>query len=625
MCGIAGIFRPAGRLSEEEPLLQVRDAMRHRGPDGEGIYLSPDRSAALLHRRLAVIDLSGTGLQPMSSPDGRFHIVYNGEVYNFRELRSELLSRGHTFRGTSDTEVILAGYREWGHDCLLRFNGMFALAVWDVLERRLFLARDRLGVKPLYYMDRAGAFAFASELHALKFLSSFSGRVDGTALRYFFLFGYVPGPHAVWEGIRKLCPGHRMTVDSSGVRLERYWDPLDPERLRESAIPAGAGNRAEELEFLLKSAVRYRLISDVPVGAFLSGGVDSSAVVAFMQEASREPVETFAVGIRESKEDEAPHAGKVAQLLGTRHHETYIEPAAAFAEGERLLSSLDEPLADASLVPTALVSRLARSRVTVSLSGDGGDELFSGYPRYRWAIRERTLAGVPRPARLAAARLLLGIPRERAAKAAHALRFRGEDDFYLHAVGVGRPWHLAAMFGDCPDTASLPFGEALRRTGSLDPRIRFAAVDLATYLPDDILTKVDRASMACSLEARIPFLDYRIVEWALRLPPEERWGGGVQKRILRKVLGRRLPGALFNRPKRGFTIPVSPWLRREGREALREAVSRPGIPGLAPEGRRFLERLGKEHLSGKSDHSQFLWALLAWHWWARGNRVEGLR
>ncbi len=619
MCGIAGFVSIAGGIPGEETLLRVRDGMRHRGPDGAGIYLSPDRSAALVHRRLAVIDLTETGHQPMSSPDDRFHLVYNGEVYNFPEIRADLARLGYSFRGSSDTEVILAAFREWGPDCVFRFNGMFAFAVWDASLRRLFLARDRLGVKPLYYTVQSGVFAFASELHALAALPFFRKRTDPAAVRLYFLFGYVPSPRGIWEGTRKLPAGHRMTVDGSGLSIERYWDPLERSREGPTSGPVRETDRVGELEHLLDSAVRYRLVSDVPVGAFLSGGVDSSTVVALMQAASSGPVETFSVGIREKGEDEAPFAREVAKVLGTCHHEMYVEPSEAFSEGAVLLGGLDEPFADPSLVPTALVSRLARTRVTVSLSGDGGDELFSGYPRYRWARRQNTLSLIPRPARLGMAALLQKIDEGRSAKAAQALRFHGENDFYLHAVGVGRPRHLLAMFGDCPDTADLPFGEALKRTAGLDPRVRFAAVDLVTYLPDDILTKVDRASMAFSLEARVPFLDYRIVEWSMSLSPDDRWKGAVQKRILKRVLSRHLPPSLFDRPKRGFTMPVAAWLRAFGSGALSEAVAQPLIPGLTAGGRKFLGDLEKEHSGGRADHSQFLWAFLAWHWWAKKN------
>lgn len=619
MCGIAGFVSVTGEIPGDETLFRVRDAMSHRGPDGAGIYISPDRSAALVHRRLAVIDLTETGHQPMSSPDGRFHLAYNGEVYNFPEIREDLSRLGYSFRGSSDAEVILSAYREWGPDCVSRFNGMFAFAVWDAVRRRLFLARDRLGVKPLYYTEQSGVFAFASELHALTALPRFRRRIDPAAVRFYFLFGYVPSPMGIWEGTRKLPPGHRATVGRSGLSMERYWDPLAYAAVRPVSPPEQEPERVAELERLLESAVRYRLVSDVPVGAFLSGGVDSSTVVALMQAASSSPVETFSVGIREKGEDEAPFARKVATALGTRHQEIYVEPSEAFSEGAGLLGGLDEPFADPSLIPTALVSRLARTRVTVSLSGDGGDELFSGYPRYRWARRQHSLSLIPRPARLGLAALLQGVPRGRAAKTAQALRFRGGDDFYLHAVGVGRPWQLEAMFGDSPDPESLPFGDALRRTAGLDPRVRFAAVDLATYLPDDILTKVDRASMAFSLEARVPFLDYRVVEWAMSLPPEDRWKGSVQKRILRKVLERRLPPALFDRPKRGFTIPVAGWLRTIGRGMLSKAVAQPLLPGLTAGGRTFLGDLEKGHVGGRADHSQILWALLAWRWWAQRN------
>lgn len=622
MCGIAGFVSITGGIPGEETLIRVRDAMRHRGPDGAGIYLSADRSAALVHRRLAVLDLTETGHQPMSSSDGRFHIAYNGEVYNFPELRADLSRSGHSFRGTSDTEVILAAFREWGPDCVSRFNGMFAFAVWDADLRRLFLARDRLGVKPLYYTEQEGVFAFASELHALTALPRFRRRADPAAVRQYFLFGYVPSPGAIWEGTHKLPPGHRMTVDRSGSSIERYWDPLGSCTESPAVSPGREPDHVEELERLLESAVRYRLVSDVPVGAFLSGGIDSSTVVALMQAASSGPVETFSVGIREKGEDEVPFAREVAKALGTNHREIYVDPAEAFSEGAGLLGGLDEPFADPSLVPTALVSRLARTRVTVSLSGDGGDELFSGYPRYRWARRQHSLSLIPRPARLGMSALLQGVPRGRAAKAAQALHFRGEDDFYLHAVGVGRPRQLAEMFGDSPDPGSLPFGEALRRTEGLDPRIRFAAVDLVTYLPDDILTKVDRASMAVSLEARVPFLDFRIVEWAMSLPPEARWKGAVQKRVLRKVLERHLPPKLFDRPKRGFTIPVARWLRTAGTDLLSEAVERPLVPGLTDGGKRYLRELARAHSGGRADHSQLLWALLAWRWWAKRNLPE---
>jgi asparagine synthase (glutamine-hydrolysing) len=597
------------------------DALAHRGPDASGTHLSPDGRVGLSHRRLSILDLSPAGAQPMFSADGSLVLSFNGEVYNFREIREELTGRGHTFRGGSDTEVMLAAIREWGVDAAVRrFIGMFAFALWDSGTRKLHLVRDRLGIKPLYLARLPGILLFASELKALLAYPDFPRVVERAALQYFLEFQYVPGPHAIYRGMEKVLPGRIIEIDGDGKITDRaYWDLFDHWGKPEGR-PRTEGEYVEELTALLDSSIRYRMISDVPLGAFLSGGIDSSLVVALMRKAASGPVKTFSIGFRESGYDESPHARAVAAHLGTDHHEKICTPREAQALVRRIPDVYDEPFADSSAIPTMLVSEFTRQHVTVSLSGDGGDELFCGYPRYAWIRRGNVVRGIPGFLRRPLCSLLSRVPIHKVQRGAESILYDDPAEMYFHTVGIFERRRLGEILPEVVDDAHLPYFRTFR-----DPRCggiveRAMATDIRTYLVDDILTKVDRASMAYSLEARVPLLDHRIVEFAARLPMEHKVHGGRTKHLLRKILYRHVPREQIDRPKMGFGIPVNRWLRNELRPLLaeflnEERVRREGF--LRPEG---VARVVREHLSGRRDHQYRLWALLAFAMWVERYR-----
>jgi len=621
VCGIAGFLSTGPARPGEGVLRAMGDALAHRGPDASGTHLSPDGRVGLSHRRLSILDLSPAGAQPMFSADGLFVLSFNGEVYNFRELREELTGRGHTFRGGSDTEVMLAAIREWGVDAAVRrFIGMFAFALWDSGTRKLYLVRDRLGIKPLYLARLPGILLFASELKALLAYPDFPRVVDRAALQYFLEFQYVPGPHAIYRGVEKVLPGRIIEIDGDGKITDRaYWDLFDHWGKAEGDTRT-EGECEEELSALLDSSIRYRMISDVPLGAFLSGGIDSSLVVALMQKPASGPVKTFSIGFRESGYDESPHARAVAAHLGTDHHEKICTPREAQALVRRIPDACDEPFADSSAIPTMLVSEFTRGHVTVSLSGDGGDELFCGYPRYAWIRQGNVVRGIPGFLRRPLCSLLSRVPIHKVQRGAESILYDDPAEMYFHTVGIFERRRLGEILPEVVDDAHLPYFRTFR-----DPRCggiveRAMATDIRTYLVDDILTKVDRASMAYSLEARVPLLDHRIVEFAARLPMEHKVHGGGTKHLLRKILYRHVPREQIDRPKMGFGIPVNRWLRNELRPLLaeylnQERVRREGF--LRPEG---VARVVREHLSGRRDHQYRLWALLVFAMWVERYR-----
>ncbi|MBP2688382.1 MAG: asparagine synthase (glutamine-hydrolyzing), partial [Deltaproteobacteria bacterium] len=512
MCGIAGFLSSGVARPGEGVLRAMGDALAHRGPDASGTYLSPDDRVGLSHRRLSILDLSPAGAQPMFSADGSLVLSFNGEVYNFREIREELAGCGHSFKGGSDTEVMLAAFREWGVDAAVRrFIGMFAFALWDSETRKLHLVRDRLGIKPLYLARLPGILLFASELKALLAYPDFPREVDRAALQYFLEFQYVPGPHAIYRGVEKILPGHIVEIDGDAkITDHAYWDLFDHWGKAEGR-PRTEGEYEEELSVLLDSSVRYRMISDVPLGAFLSGGIDSSLVVALMRKAASGPVKTFSIGFRESGYDESPHARAVAAHLGTDHHEKICTPREAQALVRRIPDACDEPFADSSAIPTMLVSEFTRQHVTVSLSGDGGDELFCGYPRYRWVRQGNLALRIPDLLRKPVASLLSRVPIHKVQRGAESVLYDDPAEMYFHTVGIFERRRLGEIVPEVVDDGHLPYFRTFR-----DPRCggiveRAMATDIKTYLVDDILTKVDRASMAYSLEARVPLLDHRIV------------------------------------------------------------------------------------------------------------------
>jgi asparagine synthase (glutamine-hydrolysing) len=631
MCGICG-FLLARRELPPADMVAVVDAMadtlRHRGPDDAGSFVEPAAGVAFGHRRLSIIDLSAAGRQPMTSACGRFVITYNGEIYNFRELRRILAQRGQRFRGHSDTEVLLGAIAEWGVErALSRTHGMFAFALWDRQTRRLILARDRVGKKPLYYGWCGGAFLFASEFKALHRHPAFDGEVDRDALGLFVQLGWVPGPYSIDRRIRKLPPGTILTLDAAGGSLEpvlqTWWSAREVIETGDRAPFAGSFDEAADaLDSLLGAAVRDRMIADVSLGALLSGGVDSSTVVALMQAASALPVRTFSIGFREPKHDEAPFARAIAAHLGTDHTELYVGPEDSLALVPELPEIYDEPFADPSQIPTALVCRLARNGVTVALSGDGGDELLAGYQRYRrsldaWQRLQRWPAG----ARRTAESLTVALDDRFAAPKWLSKAAR-------HAAGIGAADALDLFVGErtrTPDPARLVRGACALPHLLADrqswpdvdqPLQAMMYLDFAGYLPDDCLVKVDRASMASSLEVRCPLLDHRVVELAWSLPLHMRIDQRGAKRVLKAVLERYVPHTLFERPKRGFGVPIGAWLRgplRDWAETLLDErrLAREGY--LEP---RAVRAAWQQHLSGRRDRPELLWHLLtfqAWH------------
>ncbi|HWG34427.1 MAG TPA: asparagine synthase (glutamine-hydrolyzing), partial [Gemmatimonadaceae bacterium] len=590
MCGIAGILasntaRPADVL--HELACRMGDAIAHRGPDDHGAWIDAPAGVALAHRRLSVIDLSFEGHQPMASLSGRYVIVYNGEIYNYSEVRGQIEAANgeRRWRGHSDTEVMLAAFEQWGlDDALARFNGMFAFGLWDRRDRTLHVARDRLGEKPLYYGVIGDAFAFASELKALRTLSAFANEVDRDALALFLRFNFVPAPWSIYRGISKLLPGTRAEIrtQSDGrfaVRHVAYWDVATV--ARNGLIHPAAHDATvaiDRLQAALERAVRLRMVADVPVGAFLSGGIDSSVVTAAMQRQSSKSVRTFTMGFAEAAFDEAPFARQVATHLGTDHTELYVTGEAARSVVPLLPTMYDEPFADSSQIPTYLMSRLARAQVTVALSGDGGDELFCGYERY---VRNMQIECAPSLLRRAAAAALRKLspgtvelvarglqpvvpralrfahPGEKMHKLVAALDHANPRERYLEVVSFwagGAPIH-----GNRPVTS--PHDRFAREDRELPLGAWMMLLDQRTYLPDDILVKVDRASMAVALEARVPLLDHDLLAYAWSLPLSLKIKHGRGKYLLRELLCRYVPRELVERPKRGFTVPLGAWLR----------------------------------------------------------------
>jgi asparagine synthase (glutamine-hydrolysing) len=609
----------------------------HRGPDDEGVWQDRAAGVALAFRRLSILDLSASGHQPMMSHDGRYVIVFNGEVYNHRELRDELRRDGATFRGTSDTEVILAGAVAWGMEATVpRLWGMFALAVWDTQERRLLLARDRLGKKPLYWATAGAWFLFGSELKALRSHPGFRANVNREALTLYFRHGFVPSPWSIYHGVYKLAPGSlALVVPGRAPVIRRYWDlrAIAAEALDSPAL-IDEEAAVDELRARLRDAVARRMVADVPLGAMLSGGIDSSAVVASMQAQSSRPIRTFSIGFAERDYDEAAAARAVARHLGTDHTELYVAPAEARAVIPQLPDVFDEPLGDSSQIPTFLVSQLARRAVTVCLSGDGGDETFGGYVRYLWAERLwRRLAPWPQPVRRMAGRALAAAPAgalERAYGLAEPLmpggwrqRHAGEklhklsgvldaahaDDIYWRLATHWRS-SVVRMEGPVPALSAALDG---RPAGG--PVERMMCWDQLTYLPDDILVKVDRASMAHSLEVRAPLLDHRLTEWAWRLPLSLKLRAGQGKWLLRRVLEQHVPKTMFDRPKSGFGIPVGEWLRgplRAWAEALLDParIEREGYLYAAE-----VQRVWQNHLRRRRNDDHRLWIVLMFQAW----------
>jgi asparagine synthase (glutamine-hydrolysing) len=631
MCGIAGFV--GTNANAQGSLATMLARIAHRGPDDGGTWLDSDAGVALGHRRLAILDTSPCGHQPMASASGRYVLTYNGEIYNYLELRRALEALGATWRGHSDTEVLLAGFDAWGiGGTLRRCNGMFALAAWDRQARTLTLARDRMGEKPLYFGWVGGRFAFASELKALAGLPGWTPRMHPQAIASFLGAGYVRGPQSAIEGVYRLPPAASLALSLADLGAPRDWAWLETRiapywSLRDAALAGTAAPLADGadairgLEALLADAVRLRMLADVPLGGFLSGGIDSSLVVALMQAQSAQPVRTYSIGFDEASHDEAPHARAVAAYLGTAHTELYVGARDALALVPRLADTFDEPFADHSQLPTMLVSQLARRHVTVALSGDGGDELFAGYGRYFAILRLwNGLQRLPPAARRAAAALLAGAaaasrPFARVLPRLHGPAFRLARLGERLAAGEADALRLSFIAGGgvarmLVDPPSRDVSRCLPPDGIDDTLRRLMYADQLDYLPDDILHKVDRAAMAYALETRVPLLDHRVVEYSWRLPTASLVAHGQGKQPLRAILDRHVPRALVDRPKQGFAPPIGQWLRgplRDWAEPLLSNASLRELPLLDAGGVRTA---WSEHLRGRIDAGAALWNVL---------------
>lgn len=611
MCGIIGLFNVEGRTVAEQAVGEAMNAaIWHRGPDGGGVYR--DEQAMLGMRRLAIIDVQG-GQQPMFSEDRQVVLVFNGEIYNYRALRTELQARGHRFHSASDSEVILQAYLAWGEAAVARLEGMFAFAIWDKRSRSLLLARDRLGKKPLFLWQHADGIGFASELKSLLTVPGFARDVDLGVLPAYLAFGYVPTPQSIFRHVRKLPAGHYAVFSQGQLRETRYW------QLDFSPTFTGSEIEAEtQLAALLDQAVSTRLVSDVPFGAFLSGGLDSSVVVALMAHHMTQPVKTFSIGFNEARYSELSDARRVAEHLHTEHHELIVDPDATRLI-ERLVWHLDEPFADSSALPTYLVSELAGQHVKMVLSGDGGDEAFAGYDRYLRFLKLHQLGAAKAPIALAlstAGRLLPGESGFRLRRIAERLR-EPFPDSYLSGVALSRPQQLAALLGRSAD-ADYHALHGLFNTQDRRPMLdRIVDADIHSYLLDDILVKLDRMSMAASIEGRAPLLDHRVVEFAVRLPVSMRVRDGRGKHLLRQVARRWLPSSVLDKPKQGFGIPLPEWFRA-------------GLGSMAADvfaSRRFRERgwvqaeavdaLLRSHRQRSADHAETLWQVLCLELWAQ--------
>lgn len=649
MCGLAG-FLGYGRLNAEDArcvATRMAQAIVHRGPNDEGVWIDAVAGIALAHRRLSILDLSSSGHQPMVSSNGRYIIAFNGEIYNHMALRSEMNDAllNQSWRGRSDTETLLAGFEAWGIEATLqRCIGMFAMAIWDRQQQMLMLARDRMGEKPLYYgwqgQGEHASFLFASELKAIKAHPRFKNSIDRGSLALFLRHNYVPAPYSIYENIQKLEPGCllQISLKQTNPQITRYWSTLQVaiEGVRNPYIGSVLA-ATDALEVLLKSAVKQQMMADVPLGAFLSGGIDSSTVVALMQAQSAHPVKTFTIGFNEQQYNEAAHAKAVAKHLGTDHTELYVTPQQALNVIPQLPNFYCEPFADSSQIPTYLVAQLARQQVFVSLSGDAGDELFCGYNRYLFSKKLwNVLSKLPMHLRQLMRRVLTVVSPEHWNRAFHLVskilnqqqkQMHWGDKLHKGAAVLASPT-LEVLYRDLVshwiDPAGVVIGgveHVTQLTSSpspllaLDPIQRMMAIDTVTYLPDDILVKLDRAAMAVSLEGRVPFLDHRIVEFAWSLPQNYKLHDGQSKWLLRQVLYRHVPKTLIERPKMGFAVPIGSWLRGPLRDWAENLLDDSRLRAEGFFNSEPIRQKWSEHLAGHRNWQMHLWSVLMFQSW----------
>jgi len=641
MCGVTGFWRKDNKSKEEvllESISKMTEVLSHRGPDDKGVWVCAENSLALGHARLSILDLSSRGHQPMESFCGRYVISYNGEIYNFKEIRSKLEGESVPFKTECDTEVILAAISKWGINVALKeFNGMFAFSLWDKKDKKLILARDRIGIKPLYYGVQKGTLYFSSELKSIRANKSFTPEIDKDVLTSFFRYNYVIEPFCIYKDLEKIKHGTYVVIDEKLESKEyRYWDALnyDSETLYTEEAPT-----LSKLEDLLIDSVSKRMVSDVPLGAFLSGGIDSSLVTSIMQSVSSTPVKTFTIGFHEEEYNEATSAKSVAEHLGTNHTELYVKPAAMQNVIPRLSDMYDEPFADSSQIPTFLISELTKKHVTVSLSGDGGDENFAGYNRYFWANRVWNKSkNMPQMMRKMMASVIRSISPsgweklskkgamfmpdifklrlfgDKAHKLADILDFENEDDLYRKIISIWLNPKSIALNSTEPDTLINKFQDTANKLNFSEKMMR---LDLETYLPDDILTKVDRASMAVSLEARVPLLDHRIVEFARKTDTSLKIKNGKSKWLLRKILYKYVPEEMIDRPKMGFGVPIDSWLRGPLREWAEELLDKKHMESDGILNPKPIRKMWEEHLSGKRSWQHQLWGVLMFQAWKK--------
>ena len=621
MCGIAGfsddssIPRSSRRDADFALVHRMCEVIRHRGPDDEGIHV--EDGAALGMRRLSIIDLS-TGNQPIHNEDRSVWLVFNGEIYNYRELRQTLEREGHAFYTSSDTETIVHAYEEWGEGAFGRLRGMFGIALWDRRRRALFLARDRAGIKPLHYAVSNGRLYYGSEIKSLIAAGAVDGGLDLEALDHYLSFLYAPSDRSMFRGVRKLQPGHVLRWQDGRATVTRYWEINAGEQFTGSPEDAAAGLRA-----VLGDAVRSHMVSDVPLGAFLSGGVDSSIVVGLMAQASPQPVKTFSIGFDEPQFDELEHARKVAAHFRTDHHEFIVRPD-GLSILDRLIEHFDEPFADSSAIPTWYVSEIARRHVTVVLSGDGGDELFGGYDRYLPHRRVAQFDRLPLPgARRLAGALSPLLPH--GARGKNFLRHvaRSEDGRYLDSISFFQPDEKPALYSvDARRTlgdwsAEQALGSRFERFRALPAHARMMRFDFETYLPEDVLTKVDRMSMAHSIESRVPLLDNAVIDYAAALPSSLKIHRGRRKHILKEAVRDLLPDGILDRQKQGFGVPLGVWFRGGLADIFSDVLGSPRTRQRGYFNTEFVDRIVREHLAGRRDHTLRLWQLLVFELWHR--------